>query len=82
MRSSRRDGFTQCVLPFVLPFVRFLLLVSLKFYLVLKSFNGVLRKFKGCFKEVSWKLQECFEEVSEKFERSFNKVSWVFQVRL
>ena len=35
---------------FVLPFVPFFLLVSLKFLLVLKSFNGVSRQFKECLK--------------------------------
>ena len=55
MSSSSSDFVTQSVCLFVRPFVRpsvviFFLLVSLKFFLVLKSFNGVSRKFKGCLK--------------------------------
>ena len=47
MSSSRSDVVTQSVRSFVCPFVRplFFLLVSLEFYLVLKSFNGVSRNF-------------------------------------
>ena len=51
--------------------------MSLDFYLVLKSFNDVSRKFHGClkfqgsFKDVSWKLQECFKEVLWKFQGCF-----------
>ena len=51
---------------FVRVFVRvsvpFFLLVSLEFYLVLKCFNGVLRKFRGCLK-----FQGCFKDVAGKF---------------
>ena len=47
MSSSRSDVVTKCVFLSV-PF--FFLLVSLEFYLILKCFNGVLRKFRGCLK--------------------------------
>ena len=59
--------------------------MSLEFYLVLKSFNGVSRKFKGCLKvegcfmEVSRIFQGSFEGIYRKFQRSFNEVSRVFQ---
>ena len=69
MSSSRSDVVTQFVRLFVCSFVRsfvfpslFFLLVSLKFLLDLKSFNGVSRlftvclKFKGSFKDVSRKF--------------------------
>ena len=75
---------------FVLPFVPFFLLVSLKFLLVLKSFNGVSSLFKGClkgslrvftesFKGVSRKFKGCFKEVWRVFQRSFKEISRVFQ---
>ena len=40
------------------------------FFLILKSFNGVLRKFKGCLK-----FKGCFEEVSRIFQGYFKEVS-------
>ena len=60
MSSSRSDVVTQCVLPCVRPFSFFL--GSLKFLLVLKSFNGVLRLFKGYLK-----FEGSFKDVSRKF---------------
>ena len=57
----------SCFRVFVRPL--FFLLVSLKFLLALKSFNGDSRQFKGClrfngsFKDVSRALQGCFKEV-------------------
>ena len=48
MSSSRSDVVTKFVRVFVRPSLFFL--VSLKFLLVLKSFNGVSRQFKGCLK--------------------------------
>ena len=62
MSSSRSDVVTQFVSSSV-PF--FFLLVSLKFLLVLKSFNGVSRQFKECL----------------NFNESFKKVLRVFQGR-
>ena len=64
MSSSRSDVVTQFVCVFVCVFVRplFFLLVSLKFLLVLKSFNGVSRLFKGCLK-----FKGSFKDVSRKF---------------
>ena len=59
--------------------------MSLKFLLVLKSFNGVSRlfkwclKFKGSFKDVSRKFKVCFKEVSRLFQGSFSEISSVFQ---
>ena len=58
MSSSRSDVVTKYLCPSVCPSL-FFLLVSLKFLLVLKSFNDVSRQFKGCsrfngsFKDVS-----------------------------
>ena len=78
MSSSRSDIVTQSVRPFVRPFVPFFfLLVSLKFYPVLKSFKGVSRKSKGCLKLEGclWKFQGCFKEVL----RCLQKVSMEFQ---
>ena len=55
--------------------------MSLKFLLVLKSFNGVSRlfkeclKFKGSFKDVLRK----FQVVLRRFQKSFKEVSKVFQ---
>ena len=63
MSSSRSDVLTQ-----------FVLLVSLKCILVLKSFNGVSRKFKGYLK-----FQGCFKEVLRVSTESFKEVSGVFQ---
>ena len=57
MSSSRSDVVTQCVLPFV-PFFS----VSLKFSLVIQSFDGVSRLFKGYLK-----FKESFKDVSGKF---------------
>ena len=64
MSSSRRDVVTQFVRPFVFPFVRplFFLLVSLKFLLVLKRFNGVSRQFKE-----GLKFNGSFKAVPRKF---------------
>ena len=59
----------------------FFLLVSLKFSLALKSFNGVSRLFKGClkfqgsFKEVLRVFTESFKGVSRKFKGCFKEVS-------
>ena len=53
MSSSRSDVVTKCVLLSVCVSVHvsfFFLLVSFKILLVLKSFNGVSRQFKGCLK--------------------------------
>ena len=55
MSSSRSDVVTQFVHPSVFLSL-FFLLVSLKFLLGLKSFNGVSRLFKGGFKDVSRKF--------------------------
>ena len=65
--------------------VVFFLLVSLKFYLLLKSSNGVLRGFEvsrgfqGCFKEVSRKVQGWFKDVLRVFSKSFNKFKRCFK---
>ena len=59
--------------------------MSLKFPLVLKSFNGVSRQFKEClnfngsFKEVLRVFQGCFKDVSRMFEGCFKSVSRKFQ---
>ena len=56
-----------------------------EFYLVLKSFNGVPRKFqeclkfKGCFKEVLRLFTGNFKGVLRKFQGSFKEISRVFQ---
>ena len=71
---------TLSLSPFVRSSVRpfFFLLVSLKFSLVLKSLNGVLRLFKGClkfkgsFKDVSSKFQGNFKGVARKVQGCFN----------
>ena len=81
MSSSRSDVVTQCVRPFVLLF----LLVSLKFLLVLKSFNGVSSlfkgylEFKGSFKDVLRKFYGCLQKISGVFPGCFKEVSRVFQ---
>ena len=61
MSSSRSDVVTQFVRVSVRP-SPFFLLVSLKFLLVLKSFNGVSRQFKECLK-----FNGSFKAVSRKF---------------
>ena len=64
MSNTRNDVVTK----FVRPSVPFFLLVSFEFYLVLKSFNGVLgvfevsRVFQGSFKDVSRTFPGCFNE--------------------
>ena len=63
----------------------FFLFVSLKFLLVLKSFNGVSRQFKEClkFNGVSRLFQGSFMGVTRVFKgclnRCFKDVSRVFQ---
>ena len=57
-------------------FVPFFLLVSLKIYLVPKSFNGVSRKFLVYLKflGVLRKLQGCFKEVLRVYTKNFKEV--------
>ena len=57
------------------PFIRvyFFLLMSFKFLLVLKSFNGVSRQFKECFN-----FKGSFKSVSRLFQGSVREISWVF----
>ena len=68
MSSSRSDVVTQCVRPFVLLSL-FFLLVSLKFLLVLKSFNGGSRQFKECLK-----FNGSFKEVLRVFQGYFKDI--------
>ena len=56
------------VCPFFHSFLVFLL-VSLKFLLVLKSFNSVSRLFKGCLK-----FKRSFKGVYRKFQGRFKEV--------
>ena len=65
------------VRPYVCPFFSFSVLgVCSAFFLVLKCFNRVSRKFKGClnflgsFKEVSRMFQEILKGVYRKFQGS------------
>ena len=76
MSNSRSDVVTQSVRLFVFPSVRplFFLLVSLKFLLVLKSFNEVSRQFKGCLK-----FQGCFKEVIRVLTENLKGVSRKFR---
>ena len=59
--------------------------MSLKFLLVLKSFNGVSRLFKGClkckgcFKEVLRVFTESFKGISREFKGCFKEVSGKYQ---
>ena len=84
MRSSRSDVVTQFVCSCFRSCVPFFLLVSLKFLLVLKSFNTVSRQFKEClkfngsFKDVSRKFLGCFMEVSRVFQGSLKGASRKF----
>ena len=66
-------SLNPCFRVFVFP-SPFFLLFSLESYLVLKSFNGVSRKFQGCLK-----FQGCFEEVLRVFTGNFRGVSRKFQ---
>ena len=77
---------TLSLSPFVRPL--FFLLVSLKFFLVLKSLNGVSRqikeylKFNGSFKGVSKVLrvfQGGFKDILRVFQGSFKSVSRKFK---
>ena len=68
------------------PFFSFSVLgVCCAFLLVLKSFNYVLRKFKGClkfkwcFKEVFPVFTESSKGISKKFEGCFKEISSMFQ---
>ena len=75
MSSSRSDVVTKCVRSSL-----FFLLVSFKFSLVLKSFNGVSRMFKGCLKfKVSRIFQGSFKGDDRKFWGCFTDVQRVFQ---
>ena len=73
MSSSRSDVVTKSVCSCVRPSL-FFLLVSLKFLLVLKSFNGVSRlfkgylEFKGSIKDVLRKFYGCLQKVTEFFK--------------
>ena len=84
MSSSRSDVVTKfvcsCVCVFVCPSL-FFLLVSLKFLLVLKSFNGVSRLFKGCLKfKGSFKdILSCLHKVLRVFLGSLKGVSRKFK---
>ena len=84
--SSRRDFVAQfvCSLLCLSPF--FSLLVSLESVVHLECrkasknpFNGVSRKFKGCFKEVLRVFIECFKGVSRKFQGCFKEVARVLK---
>ena len=63
----------------------FFLLVSLKFFLFLKSFIGASRLLKGClkckecFKEVLRVFTERFKGLSRKFKECFKEVSRMLQ---
>ena len=51
------------------------------FFLSPKSFNGISREFKRCFKLEGclWKFQGCFKKILRVFTESFNGVSRKFQ---
>ena len=51
----------------------------MEFFLILKSFNFVLRKFKWFLKGVSRKFQKCFKQVSRVSQGSFRENSRIFQ---
>ena len=51
-----------------------------EFFFRLKNYNGVLRKFTGCFNEVLKMFYASFKD--RKFQRCLKKVSGVFQGRL
>ena len=70
MSSSRSDVVTHFVS----------LSVTKEFFFKLKRYNGVSRKFKGCFKEVLRMFHASFKNM--KFQGCFKKVSGVFQGRL
>ena len=74
MSSSRSGVVTKCVHSFVRSSLFLFLLVSLEFYLVLKCFNGVLKKFRGCLK-----FQGCFKDVSRMLQGRFNGFYRKFQ---
>ena len=80
MSSSRSDVVTQSVCPFVSPFVPFFLFVSFKFFLILKSFNGVSRNFQwglqsqGYFKEVLRVFRESVKGDSRIFKGCFKEI--------
>ena len=85
MSSSRRDVVTQCVCVVVLLFPSLspfsVLEVFSAFFLVLKSFNSVLKKFLGCLK-FQWCFKEAFRVAKESVssvQGSFKEVSRVFQ---
>ena len=66
MSSSRSDVVTQCFRSCFRSCVPFF---SFSVFGVLKSFNGVSRKFKGCLK-----FQGCFKAVLRVFTGNFNEV--------
>ena len=68
MSSSRSDVVTQ--------FVR-LSIRHEDVFLLLKNYNGVSRKFKGCFNEVLRIFHASFKD--RKFLGCFKKVSGIFQ---
>ena len=59
------------------PFFRSLVCSHSLYFEAFKAY--VLRKFQGCFKEVSRVFQESFKGGSKKFQGSFKCVSRVFQ---
>ena len=44
------------------------------------SFKGVPRKFLGCLKEVSWKIEASFNGALSGFQVCLKEVEWVFEV--
>ena len=81
MSSSRSDVVTKCFRLSVGSYPYFLL-VSMESALPLdvsRMFQDILRKFQGCFKEVSRTFQESFKGVSRKFQDCFKKLPRMFQ---
>ena len=86
-QKPRKNIWTDGCCPFMFSSVRppFILLVSLEFYLVLKSLNSVSRnfwgcsEFQGCFKGVSRKFQGCLKEVLRVFTKCFKKFQGCFK---
>ena len=78
MISSRSDGVTRFVCPFVMK----------KFFIHQKSFNGVFKKMKGCLMKLmilgrlngdSREFDGCFRSFSKKFFGFFKEVANVIK---
>ena len=74
--SSRSDVVTQFVRPSICPLFSFSVFGGCGAF---GSYEGVSRKFQGCFKEISRVFQGSFKDVSRKFQGCLKKFQGCFK---